>query len=330
MKIAIMTVPFLPQLGGVETVVALLSRELVKLGCEVKVATMTPSSQKDSFSYEVIRQPGWKKTWQTWWWADAVLLQGLTLRMGWPALFCSKPCLITHHMMLDQPQHIGVVRRILLARSHSVSVSHAVARSLPVPSTVIQNPYNAEIFHNHDNENPDRDLVFVGRLCADKGADLLLSALQLLAGKNIKPTLTIVGDGKERPALEAQVRKLGLEKQVQFTGAVAKMPLARILQNHRIMVIPSRCEEGFGIVALEGIACGCAVIGSSGGGLPEAIGLCGVVFPKGDAVALAEKIEMYLKQPELSEECQRNGANHLAIHEPATIAQKYLKRLTSG
>jgi glycosyltransferase involved in cell wall biosynthesis len=325
MRIALTTIPFLPQIGGMEMVVALLAREFVRLGCEVKVVTATSSVQNDVLPYEVIRQPGWKKLWQTYHWADAILLQGLTLRLGWPVLIYKKPYLVTHHMILDKRQYGGKIRRALLARSRSVSVSHAVAKSLPVPSEVIHNPYDSEIFNNDETQPRTRDLVFVGRLCAEKGVDLLIAALKLLAEKNLRPSLTIVGDGKERHVIETQVRRFDLGSQVHFVGAVSKQPLAKILQNNRIIVVPSRCEEGFGIVAMEGIACGCVVIGSSGGGLPEAIGPCGVTFPNGDAAALAKKIQSLLSEPDQIKAYQENAERHLANHKPETVARQYLQ-----
>jgi glycogen(starch) synthase len=87
--------------------------------------------------------------------------------------------------------------------------------------------------------------------------------------------LKVIGEGPCRNDLEERVRKLGLADQVEFLGAIVGEPLVNILNRHKILVVPSSWNEPFGIVALEGIACGCMVIGSSGGGLPEAIGPCG-------------------------------------------------------
>ena len=331
MRIVMTTIPFLPQIGGMETVVALLARELVKLGCEVKVVTMTPSDQKDSFPYEVIRQPDWKKLWQTWRWADAVLLQGLTIRFGWPALFIKKPCLMTHHMIFDRQQNQSKLRSILIRRCRHVSVSQAVARSLPVASEVIYNPYHATNFPRpFDTCERTRDLVFVGRLCIDKGADLLIDALELLANRNLHPSLTIVGDGEQRQKLEECAHSLGMGRQIIFTGPLSGEALAKTIQNHRIMVVPSRCKEAFGLVALEGIACGCVVVGSDGGGLLEAIGACGVTFPIDHIGILAERLAAFLKDPKLLETYRQNTESHLACHQPAFVGQKYMAAIKAA
>jgi glycosyltransferase involved in cell wall biosynthesis len=183
------------------------------------------------------------------------------------------------------------------------------------------------------DETRDLDLIYLGRLDANKGIDALLNALAVLKQKNLTPNLTIVGEGPSRQALEKQVEQQGLKQTVRFTGRLGPMDgdqLPRLLNRHKIMVVPSRWNEPFGIVALEGIACGCAVIGSSGGGLPEAIGPCGEIFPNGDVVVLAEKIEMFLKQPDLLAGCRRDSASHLARHQPEVVAQKYIELLQSG
>ena len=73
-------------------------------------------------------------------------------------------------------------------------------------------------------------------------------------------------------------RALSLAENVSFVGPKSGDGLAEILNQHQILVVPSRWAEPFGIVAVEGIACGCVVVGSVAGGLPEAIGGCGVNF----------------------------------------------------
>ena len=75
---------------------------------------------------------------------------------------------------------------------------------------------------------------------------------------------------------------------------------------------------------------GLPVIGSSGGGLPEAIGGCGVTFPNGNAGALAERMEALLQEPKLFEQYQKSAVNHLAGHRPAMVAKRYLNLLAAS
>jgi len=115
-----------------------------------------------------------------------------------------------------------------------------------------------------------------------------------------------------------------LPGQVTFAGAQTGADLARTFNAHRILVVPSRYEEPFGVVALEGIACGCLVVGSGGGGLPEAIGPCGLTFPNGDAKALADILEKLLRMPSERDRFLSAAAAHLANFQPRVIADRYL------
>ena len=138
------------------------------------------------------------------------------------------------------------------------------------------------------------------------------------------PSLTIVGDGPERGTLEEMCIRLGLEGQVTFTGMQTGETLVRILNAHRIMVVPSRLAEPFGVVALEGIACGCALVGSEQGGLADAIGPCGITFPNSDVEALAVCLRRLLEDEALCQQLRSHAERHLLKHTPAHIASEYL------
>jgi glycosyltransferase involved in cell wall biosynthesis len=164
-----------------------------------------------------------------------------------------------------------------------------------------------------------------------KGADDLIDALGILKRNGSQVTLTIVGEGPMRELLEAKARKLGLSDWIDFAGE--REPgegLTSLLNRHKVLVVPSRWEEPFGIVALEGIACGCVVIGSHGGGLPEAIGPCGITFPNGDSMTLASSIQTLLSRPDMLEGYQANAKIHLAGHRPAAVARRYLQLLEAA
>jgi len=171
----------------------------------------------------------------------------------------------------------------------------------------------------------DRDLVFLGRLVSAKGVDLLLEALAELKRQGITAGLTVIGEGPEEENLREQTKQLGLEDQVDFAGAKFDEDLARMLNAHLILVVPSRWQEPFGIVALEGIACGCVVIGSEGGGLKDAIGPCGVTFPNGDVKALTRALEDSLSRGDELDEYREHAESHLAWHSTERIAGEYLK-----
>jgi glycosyltransferase involved in cell wall biosynthesis len=101
--------------------------------------------------------------------------------------------------------------------------------------------------------------------------------------------------------------------------------LTGILNEHRLMVVPSRWQEPFGIVALEGIACGCVVVGSEDGGLRDAIGPCGVTFPNGDAKALAQTLFRLLTDEGRLSGYRTGAEAHLSRHRKAEVAKSYLE-----
>lgn len=117
-------------------------------------------------------------------------------------------------------------------------------------------------------------VVTARRLTQRMGVDVLLKSWSLMRGAlgNRKALLVIVGDGPEQPYLEKLARKLGTEDTVRFLGRVGDETLRTCYQAADISVIPSVALEGFGLVALESLACGTPVIATDAGGLGEVIG----------------------------------------------------------
>jgi glycosyltransferase involved in cell wall biosynthesis len=217
------------------------------------------------------------------------------------------------------------LKRLILRFGRNIAISEAIARHIGAKSVQIGNPYDQETFRVLPDSRRDLALVFLGRLVSDKGADVLLRALGRLRKMGLAPPLTIIGNGPEEAALRALAAELGLETQVNFADALTGEPLAAMLNRHKILVVPSRWQEPFGIVALEGVACGCVVIGSEQGGLPSAIGPCGSTVPNGDDAALADAIGRLLGDEPLQAEYRAAAAGHLARHTAPAVAAAYLE-----
>jgi glycosyltransferase involved in cell wall biosynthesis len=315
---------FFPSTGGIETASNLLAREFVALGHEVRVITQTEGS--GLFRFPVIRRPG---AWQLYHhvrWCDVFLQNNISLRTLWPLLFLRRPLCIAHQTWITNSDGTTGwphrLKRFVLRHATSLAISRAIAERLPTPSIAVGNPYDDEVFNNGSSPGPRaKELIFVGRLVSDKGASLLLDAISLLEPR---PWLTIAGDGPEWARLEKQAASLGLQASVDFIGSQDSEQLAKLLRRHQILVVPSRWREPFGIVALEGIACGCVVIGSAEGGLAEAIGPCGLTFPNGDARALADAIAKLLSDSARCDALRGRAAMHLARFRPRHVAETYL------
>jgi glycogen(starch) synthase len=327
---------FLPDVGGLELNVANLAGELARRGCEVVVVTTTPArGAPDDFPFRVVRRPGPAELLRWVRWCDVFFQANVSLRGLWPLLLVRRPWVVSHHSWYRQPDgrtawRDRLKRLALRWAAASISVSRAMAADLATPSVVILNPYRDGLFRLLPGVDRSRDLAFVGRLVSDKGVDVLLDALAYLAEEGLAPRLAILGEGPEEPALRAQAARLGLADRVDFLGTRTGEELVRLLNEHRILVVPSRYHEPFGIVALEGIACGCVVVGSAGGGLPEAIGPCGTTFPNGDARALTRVLAGLLRHPERHAEHTRHAADHLSAHAAARVTERYYDVLSAA
>jgi len=98
--------------------------------------------------------------------------------------------------------------------------------------------------------------------------------------------LRLVGDGPERPRIQALVRELGLEAHVDFLGEQVELPA--VLRDSDVFLLPSETES-FGLAALEAMACGVPVVASRVAGIPEVVadGQSGLLAPVGDVAAMA-------------------------------------------
>jgi glycosyltransferase involved in cell wall biosynthesis len=280
----------------------------------------------------VVRNPSPRELLRWTRWCDVFHQANVSLRGLWPLLLVRRPWVVSHHSWYRQSDgrviwRDRLKRWLLRYAASSIAVSQAVADDLEVSSVVIPNPYRDNLFRRLPGVERTADLVFLGRLVSDKGVDVLLDALARLAAEGLRPRLTIVGEGPEGPRLREQAARLGLDGQVGFLGTRTGEELVEILNRHRILVAPSRYNEPFGIVALEGIACGCVVVGSAGGGLKNAIGPCGETFRNGDAAELARVLGRLLRHPEGDPGYLRHAGDHLAHHASAGVSAAYLREM---
>ena len=145
--------------------------------------------------------------------------------------------------------------------------------------------------------------VFAGRLVREKGVDVLLRAFATLVGDVPAVRLVIIGEGRERAALERLIGELGLHTSVQLLGKVAHDQMVRVAAPAWVQVVPSRWDEPFGIIAAEAMMQGRAAIVTGTGGLAEIVadGDCGFHTPPGDVPALAAALRRLLTDRELAE-----------------------------
>lgn len=108
--------------------------------------------------------------------------------------------------------------------------------------------------------NVESDVIFVGRLLNHKGVDLLLRAIEILKDRRPDVRLVIIGSGPERAKLEMLVSDLGLDDNVAMLGKIEHdAEVYGLMRASKVLALPSR-REGFGLVVIEGNACGLPVI----------------------------------------------------------------------
>ena len=151
---------------------------------------------------------------------------------------------------------------------------------------------------------PDtNELLYVGQLIAGKGVDLLLRALARLAHPF---SLQVAGVGNALDALRALSRDLGLDDRVTFLEWTPPERLAELYRRARVVVVPSRWPEPFGMVGVEAMRAARPVVAFAAGGIPDWLddGVTGRLAPVGDVARLAEALDELLGDLDL---CRRMG-----------------------
>ena len=170
--------------------------------------------------------------------------------------------------------------------------------------------------------NGDAPVLYFGRLSAEKGVDDLLRCMQQVP----QVRLIVAGDGPQRGELEKLAASLSLGN-VEFAGHVGAAERDRLIARSRFTVLPSHAYETLGKTILESYAGGRAVVASDLGSRRELVrqGETGLLYPTGDADALAGAITTLTSRPELAERMGRAGREFVRLrHAPEAHYGKLL------
>jgi len=163
-----------------------------------------------------------------------------------------------------------------------------------------------ELFEAREHAANGGQLLFVGRLAGIKGVPLLLESLARLVATRPRLHLTLIGDGPDRQALEAQTERLGLGAHVEFAGYRSQQEVRERMAETDVLVLPS-FAEGVPVTLMEALAAGVGVVASGVAGVSELVleGVSGFLVPPGDVETLTERIGELLDDPALR---TRHGA----------------------
>ena len=189
--------------------------------------------------------------------------------------------------------------------------SVATAAGLSAQRSVACNPYEnskgsqltahgQQLIANSQEPNTKLTLGVVSRLEPIKGMDLVVPALAEVLKVHPDTQLLVVGDGSLRASMEQQAVELGCADHIRFVGRQPQEELSQWYSQMDIVLMPSR-SEGFGLTAIEAMACGCVMVASDTGGLPEVVrdGVCGLLHRTEDVTDMAAKISTLIGDQEL-------------------------------
>jgi glycosyltransferase involved in cell wall biosynthesis len=160
-------------------------------------------------------------------------------------------------------------------------------------------------------------ILFVGRLVERKGVAYLIDAIEIVR-RSRDVRLVVIGEGPERGLLEERARQRGIERSVEFAGKVEANELAGWYDRSDIFVLPAVHDskgdtEGLGVVLLEALSYGKAVVASRVGGIVDIVEheKTGLLVEEKDAEQLAGAIERLLADGDLYVRLVQGGQKRL-------------------
>ena len=161
---------------------------------------------------------------------------------------------------------------------------------------------------SYEKSTEDFVVGFAGRICAEKGWEVLLDAIRQLPG-NFK--VVLAGDGPQADNLRTRLEESGLLKRATYFGLLSKSDLWKFYALLDCLVVPSlttpQWAEQFGGVLADAMAMGVPIIGSDSGAIPEVVGPTGLIVPEGDDTALAGAIKCLGSDPAIISQLSSEG-----------------------
>jgi glycosyltransferase involved in cell wall biosynthesis len=164
-------------------------------------------------------------------------------------------------------------------------------------------------------DTQDFNLLWIGRMVEKKGIIHLIVGMKTIVKEFPQVSLTLVGDGVLRKELEIKSTSLGLQDHIRFEGEHHHREIPQFFEKSTLFVLPS-LREPFGVVLLEAMAAGRAVVASRVGGITDIVlqDKTGILVPPKDPEALANAVIHLLKNKSLRKEMGREGERRVLEH----------------
>ena len=194
----------------------------------------------------------------------------------------------------------GVARRAgMLIAGSRYSADQLARNGYPAERISVIHPVPAAISHtSHTRSGETGRMLFVGQVIRGKGLDLLLEAAARLVGDW---RLDVVGEGRQLEECRQQAARLGIADRVHFAGWVPHTELDAWYRRASFTVVPSRWPEPFGMIGLESMSRGRAVVAFDSGGIRDwlAHDVSGLLVPAADTGALRRVLQQAISTPGL-------------------------------
>ncbi len=172
---------------------------------------------------------------------------------------------------------------------------------------------------------PEEFILFVGLVEPRKNVSLLVRAFKNLVDKGVRIPLVIAGKfGWGYDEVLRTVESLGLKDRVHFPGYIAQQDLPLVYNQASLFVYPT-LYEGFGLPALEAMACGVPIVTTAISSLPEIVGEAGVLVPPDNLEALSQAMSIVLTDLSLREHLAEVGPERAAQFTWNRTAQETLQ-----
>lgn len=210
-------------------------------------------------------------------WVNSLRMLLLTFPRRW----------LCQRVTANMPVTVHVQTRLELPRSRVIY--------LGIPDV----PFDAQSLVVSDSNRSPLCFAYVGRLVSLKGLPLILEAARRLHTEGYAFRLKFVGDGSMQTELKELTERLGLAKNVEFTGFVTGPAFQMAMKDVAAVLMPSVWEETAGLAAIEQMMRGRLVVASDIGGLGEVVDGCGLRFPAGSTEGLAQCMRTVLDNPQV-------------------------------
>lgn len=170
---------------------------------------------------------------------------------------------------------------------------------------------------------PEKFILTVTSYDPGKNFGVLLDAFAE-ARKEEDVHLVVVGKNCYKYAEDYDLKSKNIDKYVHFTGWIEHSELPVFYNLAEVYLFPSLFET-FGIPVLESMACGCPVVASNSGAIPELAGDAAVLINPRDTMEIAEKLLMFLQNPSIAEEYRERGFSHVKNFSWEKTASQTLK-----